>query len=60
MLWTSLLILLVVILILVGVLLAVSPGKPYPIVDANGKPVPGSLSEKSWVTINGMQQGMFI
>lgn len=60
MLWTSLLIVLVVILILVGVLLAVSPGKPYPLVDATGKPVPGSLSEKIWVTINGMQQGMFI
>lgn len=60
MLWVSLLIFLVVILILVGVLLAVSPGKPYPIVDANGNPVPGSLSEKIWVTINGMPQGMFI
>ena len=60
MLWTSLLILLVVILILVGVLLAVSPGKPYPIVDANGNPVPGSLAEKIWVNINGIPQGMFI
>ena len=60
MLWASLFILLVGILILVGVLLALSPGKPYPIVDANGKPVPGSLSEKIWVNINGMPQGMFI
>ena len=60
MLWASLFIFLVGILILVGVLLALSPGKPYPIVDATGKPVPGSLSEKIWVPINGIQQGMFI
>lgn len=45
---------------LAGVLLAFSRGKPRPVVDANGQPVPGSLSEKIWVNINGVQQGMFI
>jgi pimeloyl-ACP methyl ester carboxylesterase len=48
------------ILILVGMLWAVSPGKINPIVDANGNPVVGSLSEKTWVNINGVEQGMFI
>jgi pimeloyl-ACP methyl ester carboxylesterase len=48
------------VLVLVGVLLAWSPGKPTPFVDENGDPLPGSLSEKAFVTINGVQQGMFI
>jgi hypothetical protein len=52
--------LLACIFVLVGVLLAWIPGKPLSIVDANGKPVPGSISEKIWVSINGVQQGMFI
>jgi pimeloyl-ACP methyl ester carboxylesterase len=47
-------------LLLVGVLLAYSPGKPTPFVDEGGTPLPGSLSEKAFVTINGVQQGMFI
>jgi len=45
---------------LVGVLRLLSPGKPKPFVDENGKPLPGSISEKVFVTINGVQQGMFI
>lgn len=48
------------ILILVGVLLAMSPGKPAPIVDENGKPVRGSISEKIFVNVNDVRQGMFI
>lgn len=48
------------ILILVGVLLTFSPGKPIPLVDANGRPLAGSISEKTFVTINGVRQGMFI
>jgi pimeloyl-ACP methyl ester carboxylesterase len=48
-------------LILLGVLLAWSyPGKPGPIVDANGSPLPGSISEKIFVEVNGIRQGMFI
>jgi hypothetical protein len=35
------------IIVFVGILLAFSPGKPRPIVDQNGKPVPGSLSRRS-------------
>lgn len=46
--------------VLIGVLLALSPGKPHPLVDQRGHSVPGSLSEKIWVNINGVKQGMFI
>ena len=53
-------ILLAGILILVGVLLVWSPGKPEPFMDENGKPLAGSLSEKIRVNINGVEQGMFI
>ncbi|NPV76485.1 MAG: alpha/beta hydrolase [Anaerolineae bacterium] len=53
-------ILLALILIFVGVLLWYSPGKINPVVDQNGNPVPGSISEKIWVDINGLKQGMFI
>jgi pimeloyl-ACP methyl ester carboxylesterase len=52
---------LVCILILLGVLQVWSyPGKPQPFVDENGGPLPGSISEKIFVDINGLQQGMFI
>ena len=47
-------------LILVGALLAMSPGRPEPMVDQNGRPLAGSLSEKIFVEINGVPQGMFI
>lgn len=47
-------------LALVGVLWALSPGRPAPLIGADGKPVVGSLSEKLFVHINGVQQGMFI
>jgi pimeloyl-ACP methyl ester carboxylesterase len=57
---TALSITLACILILAVVVLWHSPGKINPVVDPNGKPVPGSLSEKVWVDINGVQQGMFI
>lgn len=54
-------VLLACILILLGVLQLWSyPGKPKPFVDANGSPLPGSISEKVFVNINGVQQGMFI
>jgi pimeloyl-ACP methyl ester carboxylesterase len=45
---------------LVGVLLLVSRGKAKPYVDENGRPLAGSISEKVFVTINGIEQGMFI
>jgi pimeloyl-ACP methyl ester carboxylesterase len=47
-------------LVLLGVLLALSPGKPRPFLDASGKELAGSISEKIQVTINGAPQGMFI
>jgi pimeloyl-ACP methyl ester carboxylesterase len=47
-------------LILLGILLAVSPGNPQPFLAGNGKPLAGSISEKIHVNINGVQQGMFI
>ncbi len=53
-------ILLACILILVGFLRLQSPGKPAPYVDANGKSLPNSLSEKVRVDINRVEQGMFL
>ncbi|MBN1665866.1 MAG: hypothetical protein JW862_02215 [Anaerolineales bacterium] len=43
-----------------GRLLALSPGKPQPFCDENGKPVGDSISEKVFVNLNGVEQGMFI
>jgi pimeloyl-ACP methyl ester carboxylesterase len=53
-------VLLVCAFILVGVLQLWSPGKPTPFEDENGSPLAGSLSEKVFVNINGVEQGMFI
>ncbi len=53
-------VLLACLLILVGVLLACSPGKSQPFLDENGSPLAGSISEKVFVNINGVEQGMFI
>lgn len=47
-------------IISLSALLMLSPGKPRPFLDENGKPIPGSLSEKIFIEINGMKQGMFI
>jgi pimeloyl-ACP methyl ester carboxylesterase len=58
---TILLIFLTAILTLVGLLLAWSfPGKPQPFMDKNGNPLAGSISEKIFVMINDVEQGMFI
>jgi pimeloyl-ACP methyl ester carboxylesterase len=48
------------ILVLAGALLLRSSGKPVPFLDDAGKPLPGSISEKIRVDVNGVQQGMFI
>ncbi len=42
------------------VLWALSPGKPKPFLDEKGRTLPGSISEKVLVEINGARQGMFI
>lgn len=53
-------VLLSVLLILAGIVWAWSPGKIKPFLDETGKPLPGSISEKIFVDINGIKQGMFI
>lgn len=52
--------LLVCILILSGALLVYSPGKAKQLLNESGKPLEGSISEKVFVDINGLRQGMFI
>ena len=45
----------------IGLLLFWSyPGKPRQFVDKHGTPLPGSLSEKIFIDINGVKQGMII
>jgi pimeloyl-ACP methyl ester carboxylesterase len=53
-------ILLAIVVMIGGVLLWLSPGKINPVLGQDEKPVPGSLSEKVWVDVNGLEQGMFI
>lgn len=53
-------VLLVSALIVAGVLLLLSPGRPTPFLNASGKPLAGSISEKTRVIVNGVEQGMFI
>jgi pimeloyl-ACP methyl ester carboxylesterase len=57
---TAVSVLLVSVLACAGVLLLWSPGRPTPFVDVNGKVLASSISEKVHVTINGVEQGMFI
>lgn len=47
-------------LILGCILVVLSPGKIEPYIDDSGKPIAGSISEKTFVTIGGVKQGMFI
>jgi pimeloyl-ACP methyl ester carboxylesterase len=47
-------------LILVVLLLFYSAGQPEPFLDKNGKVLTGSISEKTFITIGGIRQGMFI
>lgn len=53
-------VLLACLLIVAGVLLSCSSGKAEPFLDENGRMLEGSLSEKVFVAINGVRQGMFI
>ena len=45
---------------LLSVLWAYSPGKPEPYLDKSGNILAGSISEKTFVNICGVKQGMFI
>ena len=47
-------------LILTCILSAYSPGKIEQYVDDTGKQIPGSISEKTFIKIGGVNQGMFI
>lgn len=49
-----------VIIIVIIVLLISSNGHAVPIQDDQGNPIPGSISEKIFIEINGVRQGMFI
>jgi pimeloyl-ACP methyl ester carboxylesterase len=54
-------VLLVIVFLLFGVLEIWSyPGKPAPYLDRDGEPLPNSISEKIFVNINGVKQGMII
>lgn len=53
-------ILLIFILIVTIVLFAMSPGKAEPFLDETGNLIEGSISEKIYININGVEQGMFI
>lgn len=59
--WIFISILLAFIIFLVIVLQIWSyPGKPKPFLDENGDVLTGSISEKLYININGVEQGMFI
>lgn len=58
--WIIFSILLAFIILLTIVLFAMSPGKPEPFLDESGQPLSNSISEKIFININGVQQGMFI
>ncbi len=60
MLFISISFLTILILIFVVVLLLFSKGKPQPYTNENGNIMAGSISEKIYVDINGVKQGMFI
>lgn len=53
-------VILTVILIIAGLFIYWSPGKVRPLTDQTGKPIPASISEKTFLEINGTRQGMFI
>lgn len=57
---TFLSVLLTLVLILAAILFAMSPGKAEPFLDQQGNLIEGSISEKIRVSINGVEQGMFI
>jgi pimeloyl-ACP methyl ester carboxylesterase len=46
--------------IVTTLLMVLFSGKMMPFTDASGQVLPGSLSEKSWVSINGVELGMII
>jgi pimeloyl-ACP methyl ester carboxylesterase len=57
---TAMAVLLLSLLVLVDILGFMSPGNPKPFLDENGNLLAGSISEKVFVNIGGLKQGMFI
>lgn len=58
---TALVLILATVLVVgVGFLFAISPGRPAPLRDASGDVIPGSLSERVTVEIGGISQSMII
>jgi pimeloyl-ACP methyl ester carboxylesterase len=60
MIYITLLIPVILVLILAGIIRAFSPGKLKPFTNPEGIPLEGSLSEKIFLTIGGVRQGMII
>ena len=40
--------------------IGLSPGTPRPVLDENGRAIPGSIAEKTFIEIDGTRQGIFI
>jgi pimeloyl-ACP methyl ester carboxylesterase len=57
---TVMAVLFVLVLVLVGILGFMSPGTPKPFLDKNGNLLAGSISQKVFVNIGVLKQGMFI
>jgi pimeloyl-ACP methyl ester carboxylesterase len=57
---TALCIILTSLFVVAGIVLIMSPGKPKQLRDDNGKVLERSISEKLFLEINGVKQGMFI
>ncbi len=58
--WIIVLLVLLSGLAFVGVVSINSSGHPRPFLDEDGKPLAASISEKAFVEINGVRQGLFI
>lgn len=58
--WIILLVILMLFTVITTILLPPSLGKIKPFLDENGDSAAGSISEKIFVQINGVKQGMFI
>lgn len=49
-----------ILIVVILVILINSPGKLPPLKDEQGNIIEGSISEKVWIKVNGIEQGMFI
>lgn len=58
--WGIAAIILAALILLVAFVQVKSPGRPAPLVDAEGNTVAGSISEKVFIEVNGLKQGMYI